>query len=35
VDGDVCQERLPFAVGLAPQRLLVLAPAPAPGVRQS
>ncbi|HKI01819.1 MAG TPA: diacylglycerol kinase family protein [Thermoanaerobaculia bacterium] len=26
VDGDVCQERLPFAVRLAPERLLVLAP---------
>ncbi len=35
VDGDVCQERLPFAVRLAPERLLVLAPAPAlvPGER--
>ncbi|HEX9943746.1 MAG TPA: YegS/Rv2252/BmrU family lipid kinase [Thermoanaerobaculia bacterium] len=29
VDGDVCQERLPLAVRLAPERLLVLAPAPA------
>ncbi len=35
VDGDVCQERLPFAVRLAAERLLVLAPGPAPGVRQS
>ena len=26
IDGDVCQERLPLAVRLAPQRLLVLAP---------
>jgi YegS/Rv2252/BmrU family lipid kinase len=26
VDGDVCQERLPLAVRLAPERLLVLAP---------
>jgi diacylglycerol kinase (ATP) len=26
VDGDLCQERLPFAVRLAPERLLVLAP---------
>ena len=26
VDGDVCEERLPFAVRLAPERLLVLAP---------
>lgn len=33
VDGDVCQERLPFAARLAPERLLVLAPPP--GVRQS
>lgn len=31
VDGDVCQERLPFAVRLAPERLLVLAPEPAAG----
>ena len=35
VDGDVCQERLPFTVRLAPERLLVLAPDPAPSVRQS
>jgi diacylglycerol kinase (ATP) len=35
VDGDVCQERLPFAVRLAAERLHVLAPGPAPGVRQS
>jgi diacylglycerol kinase (ATP) len=27
VDGDVCQERLPLAVRLAPERLLILAPA--------
>ena len=31
VDGDVCQERLPLTVRFAPERLLVLAPAPAPG----
>jgi YegS/Rv2252/BmrU family lipid kinase len=40
VDGDVCQERLPLSVRFAPERLLVLAPDPAPGenpgaVRQS
>ena len=35
VDGDVCQERLPLTVRLAPERLLVLAPDPVPGVRQS
>jgi diacylglycerol kinase (ATP) len=35
VDGDVCQERLPFTVRLAAERLLVLAPGPVPGVRQS
>jgi YegS/Rv2252/BmrU family lipid kinase len=28
VDGDVCQERLPLSVRLAPQRLMVLAPEP-------
>jgi len=33
VDGDVCQERLPLSVRLAPERLLVLAPDPVPGVR--
>jgi diacylglycerol kinase (ATP) len=31
VDGDVCPERLPLNVRLAPERLLVLAPDPAPG----
>ncbi len=35
VDGDVCQERLPLSIRLAPERLLVLAPDPVPGVRQS
>jgi diacylglycerol kinase family enzyme len=40
VDGDVCPERLPLSVRIAPERLLVLAPDPAPGeapsaVRQS
>jgi diacylglycerol kinase (ATP) len=33
VDGDVCQERLPLSIRLAPERLLVLAPDPVPGVR--
>ena len=31
VDGDVCPERLPLRVRIAPERLLVLAPGPAPG----
>jgi diacylglycerol kinase (ATP) len=35
VDGDVCEERLPLSVRLAPERLLVLAPDPLPAVRQS
>ena len=35
VDGDVCQERLPLSIRLAPERLLMLAPDPVPGVRQS
>jgi len=35
VDGDVCQERLPLSIRLAPERLLMLAPDPMPGVRQS
>ncbi|HEY0510397.1 MAG TPA: diacylglycerol kinase family protein [Thermoanaerobaculia bacterium] len=35
VDGDVCEERLPLSVRFAPERLLVLAPGPPPGVRQS
>jgi YegS/Rv2252/BmrU family lipid kinase len=37
VDGDVCQERLPLTIGFSPERLLVLAPDPAPGeaVRES
>jgi diacylglycerol kinase family enzyme len=35
IDGDVCQERLPFTVRLAAERLLVLAPDPPADVRQS
>jgi diacylglycerol kinase (ATP) len=31
VDGDLCAERLPLTVRIAPERLLVLAPEPTPG----